>query len=218
VIAVRLLWVFLTFRSRNVRDPLSVPERVVVGWTGMRGVVTLAAAAGIPPLLENGAPFPGRPEIQAIAFMVAVGTLLLQGSTLPWLIRRLGISEDAAERAQIQQAQERASAVAREGAMRAFAHFVAHPPEGLDPAFVQEMADRMERRRAATAEALAERDAGGAAARAFATLRQDAIDQQRSAVIAGLRAGELDDDAVREFLDQLDYEEAALASRLDGRL
>ena len=51
-------------------------EGVVVSWTGMRGVVTLAAAAGIPLTLHDGTPFPGRPEIQAIAFVVAIGTLL----------------------------------------------------------------------------------------------------------------------------------------------
>ena len=59
---------------------------------GMRGVVTLAAAAGIPLTTAGGEPFPERATIQAIAFVVAVGTLLLQGWTLPPLIRRLELS------------------------------------------------------------------------------------------------------------------------------
>src|SRR3546814_6403132 len=59
----------------------------------MRGVVTLAAAGGIPFALSSGEPFPGRGVIQAIAFIVAVGTLLIQGSTLPFMIRRLDVAD-----------------------------------------------------------------------------------------------------------------------------
>ena len=67
--------------AHHLPEPLTLREAVVVSWTGMRGVVTVAAAAGVP------ATVPGRPEIQAIAYLVAVGTLLIQGATLPWLIR-----------------------------------------------------------------------------------------------------------------------------------
>ena len=80
-------------RRRPFSPPFSWRENLVISWTGMRGVVTLAAAAGIPLLTVSGEPFPGRPIIQAIAFGVTIGTLLLQGLTLPWLIRRLGISD-----------------------------------------------------------------------------------------------------------------------------
>ena len=58
---------------------------MVLGWSGMRGVVTLAAAAGVPVTVAGGEPFPERATIQAIAFVVAVGTLLLQGWTLTQL-------------------------------------------------------------------------------------------------------------------------------------
>ena len=61
----------------------------MVSWTGMRGVVTLNAAAGIPWTTETGEPFPQRALIQAIAFSAWSAPLLLQGSTLPPLIRRL---------------------------------------------------------------------------------------------------------------------------------
>ena len=72
------------------RRSLTWQENVVVSWTGMRGVVTLAAASGIPLMTVDGDPFPERATIQAIAFVVSVGTLLLQGLTLPPLIRWLG--------------------------------------------------------------------------------------------------------------------------------
>jgi CPA1 family monovalent cation:H+ antiporter len=73
----------------------------------MRGVVTLAAANAIPVRADDGALIPGRATIQFAAYMVAIGTLLLQGLTLPGLIRRLGVTnvdeaaEDDAEEARV---------------------------------------------------------------------------------------------------------------------
>ncbi|MFI7587456.1 cation:proton antiporter [Spongisporangium articulatum] len=69
--------------------PPTAKETVVVGWTGMRGILTLAAAAAVPELTSEGEPFPGRDAIAAIALIVTLGTLLVQGTTLPRLIRRL---------------------------------------------------------------------------------------------------------------------------------
>ena len=169
-------------------------------------------------MLDDGSPFPGRPEIQAIAFLVAVGTLLVQGGTLQWLIRRLGIADDETEQAQIRREQERTADVAQERAARAYARFIAAPPPGIDPVFVERASERIERQRAAAAEALSDREAQGAAARAIAALSQDVISEQRIAVVTALRDGDLDDDAAREFLEQLDYQEAALAARLSSRL
>jgi CPA1 family monovalent cation:H+ antiporter len=70
------------------RNPgLKVP--LVLGWTGMRGVVSLAAALSIPVQLSDGTPFPQRDLILFITFIVILVTLLLQGLTLPYLIRKL---------------------------------------------------------------------------------------------------------------------------------
>ena len=81
------------------RRLLTWQENVVVSWTGMRGVVTLAAASGIPVITVGRSPFPERATIQAIAFAVSVGTLLLQGWTLPLLIRwlRPSFADDRAD-------------------------------------------------------------------------------------------------------------------------
>jgi monovalent cation/hydrogen antiporter len=65
-----------------------------VGWAGMRGTVTLAAALSIPFLLPDGTAFPGRDIVIFLAFGVIVVTLAVQGMTLEPLIRRLGIHED----------------------------------------------------------------------------------------------------------------------------
>jgi CPA1 family monovalent cation:H+ antiporter len=65
-------------------------ELLLVSWTGMRGIVTLAVAAEVP-ALSGPEGFQGRSAIQVIAFMVAVGTLLIQGATLGPLAKRLAI-------------------------------------------------------------------------------------------------------------------------------
>lgn len=70
----------------------------------MRGIITLAAAAGVPLVLANGAPFPGRAVIQTAAIVVTIGTLLIQGSVPPWISRRLGIdlsSDEAQEQREL---------------------------------------------------------------------------------------------------------------------
>jgi CPA1 family monovalent cation:H+ antiporter len=230
VIAVRPIAMFLVLAAREVLpvlpsrtqivEPLTWREDVVVSWTGMRGVVTIAAAAGIPATVESGAPFPGRPEIQAIAYMVAIGTLLVQGSTLPWLIRRLGV-QDPAEEALAREQLRAAEHVAREAAGRVYARFVADPPAGVDPQFVEHAAERIERQREAAAEAFAEDGDGeprSAVGRAIASLSRDVVSEQRRALVEGMREGDLDDEAVRELLAQVDLQEAALNSRLRSRL
>src|SRR5207245_3895434 len=64
----------------------------VTGWTGMRGVISLAAALSLPEVLADGRPFPRRNLILFLTFSVILVTLVLQGLTLPWLIRILGLS------------------------------------------------------------------------------------------------------------------------------
>jgi monovalent cation/hydrogen antiporter len=104
VIVMRLLWVYpATYLPRWLipslarRDP-APPARVVLilGWGGMRGAVTLAAALAIPHEIGAGEPFPGRGLVIFLAFSVILVTLLGQGLTLPKLIRRLGVVDDGA--------------------------------------------------------------------------------------------------------------------------
>ncbi|MGX1300331.1 NhaP-type Na+/H+ or K+/H+ antiporter [Streptomyces albogriseolus] len=63
-------------------------------WSGMRGVASVALALAIPLETGSGAGFPARGEIVFIAFGVVLGTLLVQGLTLPWLVGRLGVRGD----------------------------------------------------------------------------------------------------------------------------
>lgn len=70
---------------------------IVLGWTGMRGVVSLAAALAIPVTLDNGAAFPQRDLILFITFVAILLTLVLQGLTLPYIIEKSRVFEQAAD-------------------------------------------------------------------------------------------------------------------------
>jgi len=69
----------------------------IFGWAGMRGVVSLAAALSIPPTMGEGQPFPYRNLILFITFIVILITLVFQGLTLPWLIRKVNMEERSTE-------------------------------------------------------------------------------------------------------------------------
>ncbi len=102
VIALRYIWQFtLTVVIRTLdRRPSQVArrstwrDRVIGGWAGMRGAVSLAAALALPIHTDAGAPLPGRDLIQFITFSLILVTVVGQGLTLPWLIRRLGVVDD----------------------------------------------------------------------------------------------------------------------------
>jgi CPA1 family monovalent cation:H+ antiporter len=102
VVAVRVLWVFpatylprLIFKKFYRHDPPPSWRHVaIVAWTGMRGVVSLAAALALPLTTQDGSPFPGRNLILFLTFIVILVTLVAQGLSLPPIIRWLGIKDD----------------------------------------------------------------------------------------------------------------------------
>ncbi len=104
VIGLRMIWIYPSSRisffvrrrilHQNVQPP-TIPEVVAIGWSGLRGVLTLAAALSLPEFTASGAPFPHRAAIIFLAFSVILVTLVGQGLTLPMVIRKLGICESA---------------------------------------------------------------------------------------------------------------------------
>ena len=102
VIVTRVVWVFvLTYGLRLVssrlleRDPHpGWRNTTIVAWSGMRGAVSLAAALAIPFTVAGGAPFPQRDLVIFLTFCVILATLVLQGLSLPPLIRVLGVTGD----------------------------------------------------------------------------------------------------------------------------
>jgi monovalent cation/hydrogen antiporter len=102
IIALRMAWVYgETYTAYVVRRwvqkvEVERPEPrglFVIGWGGMRGVLSLAAAVSLPYTLPGGGMFPQRSMIIYLAFCLIVATLVLQGLSLPWLIRKLGLSD-----------------------------------------------------------------------------------------------------------------------------
>ena len=247
VLLIRPVWVFLTYgngmmlhravgrltrrvqltRARGhpgVELPDEKPSRplewrhvLVVSWTGMRGVITLAAAAGIPVMAAGGTPFPGRAAIQALAFVVTVGTILLQGLTLPPLIHLLGITVSEQERREQARSLRRARQISREASRRVLTEARANPPPGTHPAAIEYVVSRaqadQDARRQLDEQETCEEAAGQRAPSIEGTarvLRRQVHAAQRTALVAARNAGELDDEVMRAELEHLDYEEAAL--------
>ena len=202
------------WRALIDRRSLSWQENVVVSWTGMRGVVTLAAAAAIPVLTVDGEPFPERATIQAIAFVVSVGTLLIQGWTLPLLIRRLRLSTD--ESGYEREETLKAERVVHDAADEVLTEFRANPPEGLDPRILTEIRNTIARH-SQDADEMPDPEAHTPRAEVFAALYRDVLAAQRAALIAERDDGRIEDEAVRAMLERLDLQEAGVSARLDSR-
>jgi Na+/H+ antiporter len=191
----------------------------VVSWTGMRGVVTLAAAAGVP------AATPGREEIQLFAFAVAIGTVLVQGLTLPPLIRVLKV-QDPSEVSRDEAEELAAREVAKKAAHERLREITRHRIGSLD--LPPEKADRLKQRlerlvdtRYRFAEAtikLSGEDRSGTPQAQFAKARKELLVIQRRAMIEENRAGRLDDEILRKVLRELDLEEMSVTAALTNRL
>jgi CPA1 family monovalent cation:H+ antiporter len=230
VIGLRLVWIMATAlfgrwryrrwvaagrpkrrRHHDLAPPLSWPENIVLGWAGMRGVVTLAAAAGAPIVVHGGEAFAAREAIIPIAFAVAIGTLLLQGLTLPWLIRLLDI-EDGEAPAERQRQLTRARKVMRDASLTTVNALRAKAsPDEIA------MVERFVARTRQSGNDEQQEDAVAERRRpqlrhALEAMRQ-VLGAQRQALIAERDADRLDEDVMRELLEDIDLEEAVVASR-----
>src|SRR5207248_762714 len=85
-------WLFRRIREHDPYPPISYP--IVISWAGLRGAVSLAAALALPLTTHAGAPFGDRDLIVFLAFCVILGTLVVQGLSLPALIRALRLEDD----------------------------------------------------------------------------------------------------------------------------
>ena len=105
IIVIRMIWLFLTtyipiLLSKQFRESPLRPtwkEVFLVGWAGMRGVISLASALAIPVTLAGGKEFPERDLVLFISFVVILVTLVFQGLSLPWIIKKLKLREDIRE-------------------------------------------------------------------------------------------------------------------------
>ncbi len=219
-VLIRLLWMFpatylprllsAEIRAREPAPPLG--GVFVVAWAGMRGVVSLAAAFAIPLTTLSGSAFPGRAEILFLTFVVVVGTLLLHGLTLPWVIGRLGVRADA---------QAQADAVAEAAAHQEAATVSITRLDDLladgGASVVHDQAGDVlrgwaQRRSNAAWERLGRDDGelGESPAAAFRRLRREMLAAEREVLIAHRDADRIDDEVLRRMLRELDLEEAML--------
>jgi CPA1 family monovalent cation:H+ antiporter len=198
------------------RRALTWQENVVVSWTGMRGVVTLAAASGIPLMTVDGEAFPERATIQAIAFAVSVGTLLLQGWTLPVLIRWLQPSFEQDRQSDEVEARK-AEQVVHTAADEVLNRFADAPPPGLDDATLANIRQTIARH-AQDADEMPDPESHTPRAEVFSKLYRDVLCAQRNALIAERDAGRIEDEAVRAMLERLDLQEAGVSARLESRI
>jgi CPA1 family monovalent cation:H+ antiporter len=215
-LAARIVWMFAVVSVMRCLRMRVWDWRVTltVSWAGMRGVVTLAAVFLLP------ANTPQRALLALAAFTVVAGTLLLQGGTLPWLVRRLGLpSPDAAEDA----LQAAGLVTAAAGAGLAVLDELAtddDPPEVLE-----ELRARASQRSNRIWEQLgrsqAELEPPGAT---YRRLRLQMLSAERGSILQARDSGHYDDEVLRTALQAIDVEESMLdriddaAARVDDEL
>ena len=193
----------------KLAEPLGWRENLVLSWSGMRGVVTLAAAAGTPLMTAAGAPVAERDLIVTIAFAVALGTLILQGLSLPWLIKWLGITNDgdlAYRRSQIE--------LARAATQKASIERLEEIRKTQQDEAGIKLSERM------LANARRDLTIGGGRGIGKTSGRENILAivgevqaARRGALIAERDAERLDDEIVREMLEDIDLEQAVIAHR-----
>jgi Na+/H+ antiporter len=211
VILVRLAWVFpstylprlLSSRIRE-REVEPAPRNVlIVGWAGMRGVVSLAAALALPlTITKGGPPFPERDLVIFLTFSVILATLVGQGLTLPLLIRWLGVGDDGSEAHEELHAREAAVGAALSRLDELANEWPGH----------LELIDHLRERQQHATEHLEHDHESGEVPKdeeaiEHAIIQRAVIDAQRLAVIDLRDRGVISDEAVRVVERSLDLEE-----------
>ncbi len=222
VLLVRIVWVYVfaylpraLFAKIRTKDEKPTPAQVfVLAWAGMRGVVSLAAAFAVPMTTLSGAPLPGRPHIVFLTFVVVIGTLLLHGLTLPWVIRALGVQGDDAQRdaLALANAQDRAARAAAERLDELVAEEHAQGPADVHERAAKTLRHWNDRRRNSAWEQLGRSDEeiGEGPGSAFRRLRLEMLAAERKTFIDERDADRIDDEVLRSALRGLDLEEATL--------
>jgi len=209
-IFVRFAWVYpATYLPLVVRAMLGeqvAPPRegevFIMGWCGMRGIVSLAAALALPQTLQDGSPFPERDLIIFLTFVVIAVTLVLQGLTLKPLIRMLKVGRDWS----LQEEQQRAQMALGKAAIAAIDAVAAK--DGIS----NELAERI---RAEFAEKITLSVPGGLVLRHSGAddarrLRDAAVKAERQELIRLWRENQISDEVLHHIEEDLDYQESRI--------
>jgi CPA1 family monovalent cation:H+ antiporter len=189
-------------RNRSPRQRWLMP--LVLGWTGMRGVVSLAAALAIPVTLADGTAFPQRNLILFITFTVILLTLVVQGLTLPYIIRRTGLFNGAPGDHPVSDDRQRVQQGLREHTLA----FLTGKVDSAQPGHVdvQHLLDHWG--------AKMERASAGPANEHARQLMLDLLESQRQHLDALNKDLSIDESVIRQELYLIDLEEVRL--RLKG--
>jgi len=218
LILLRLVWTFpgagisyfLRTRLAHHREtPPSVRQIFVIGWTGMRGVVSLAAALALPAALENGSSFPQRSPIVFLTFCVIVATLVLQGVTLPPLIRALGLSGVAGPNCEEQEARR----IVTEAALSHLEEAKARDKEEFSDVY-DDLAGHYRERLASLSSAEPNAKGAGDHER-YVDLSRETLRIERETAVRLRNQGRINDEILRRIERELDLGESRLA--MDGK-
>ncbi|MGW1682501.1 Na+/H+ antiporter [Saccharopolyspora sp. NPDC002376] len=207
VVLARVVWVFLAMYLPELlrgRNP-SWRDKVVVSWAGMRGVVSLAAASAIPTATLSGAPFPHRAEVLFLTFFVTLATLLLHGSTLPWLINKLGVrgTEDFSDALAEAEAQHNAARAARDR-LDSLAEESGPPSDVVErlQQYAEQRSNQAWERLGRSAD-----EVGESPTEAYRRLRGEMLAAERAVFVQFRDNRRIDDEVLRRVMHQLDLEE-----------
>ncbi|HVP03206.1 MAG TPA: Na+/H+ antiporter [Solirubrobacteraceae bacterium] len=213
VIAVRFAWVYpATYLPRRLsariraRDPAPTRGSVfLVAFTGMRGAVSLAAALAIPHTLDSGAPFPDRDLVLFLVYAVILGTLLIEGLSLPAIIERFGLGGESDEDREL-----RARILAAQAAIARLDELAGE--DWVRPETVERMRGLYEFRLRRFAARLDLDDDGSLeeGSLAYQRLRREALEAERGELLRLRRADEISEEAMRRVERDLDLEDARL--------
>jgi monovalent cation/hydrogen antiporter len=214
VILVRIIWVFPAaylpfYFSPALRKQEPYPKWrnvAIVAWTGMRGVISLAAALGLPLTLANGKPFPGRDSIIFFTFCVILTTLVFQGLTLPVVIRALGVvrGEEAEEEERQARLQANQAAMAR---LKELGKEDSIPNELVDRLH-KEYQDRIKELRVCDLEPSGVVEPGGMSP--YIRLQMEALKVERQIILNLRNERVINDEVMRKIERDLDFAEARL--------
>ncbi|KUN82952.1 sodium:proton exchanger [Streptomyces bungoensis] len=216
VVAARFVWVypgtFLPRLSARVREREENPTwrgAMVTGWAGMRGVVSLAIAFSIPLTVHGGHPFPQRNLILFLTFTTVIGTLVVQGLTLPPLIRLLKFP--GRDRQAETLAEANAQAQASRTAENRLDELLADERNALPPPLADRLRAVLERRRNAVWERLGQVNpvSGESVDDTYRRLSREMISAEREVFVKLRDHRYIDDEMLRALLRRLDLEEAA---------
>ncbi|MFG2398280.1 Na+/H+ antiporter [Streptomyces lydicus] len=216
VVLSRFVWVFpatylprlLSSRIRAREPDTNWTAPVIVGWAGMRGVVSLAVAFSIPTHVTGGGPFPARNLVLFLTFTTVIATLVVQGLTLPALIRvlRLPGRDAQAETLAEAQAQSEASRAAEER----LDELLRDERNALPGPLTDRLRTVLERRRNSVWERLGavNETTGESADATYRRLAREMIDAERRVLVRLRDDRKIDDEMMRTLLRRLDLEEA----------